>query len=203
MSTAETPSPKDETPHQRANPAVRFLLEVGPLGAFFVGYVGWNLMVATALLMVAITISLFFSIRLEKRVPMMPLVTAAMVLIFGGLTLILQDETFIKMKPTIVNGLFALALFTGHLLKRPLLRPLLGPMFELDDDGWRILSLRWGFFFLFLGGLNEVIWRSFSTDFWVNFKVFGNFPLTMVFAMAQMPLINRHATGATRAKLNE
>jgi len=186
---------------RKANPTVRFLLEVGPLGAFFVGYVGWNLMVATALLMVAISVSLFFSIRLEKRVPLMPLVTAAMVLIFGGLTLILQDEIFIKMKPTIVNGLFALALFTGHVLNRPLLRPLFGPVFELDDDGWRKLSLRWAFFFVFLGALNEVIWRNFSTDFWVNFKVFGNFPLTLIFAMLQVPLINRHATGETRAKL--
>ena len=170
----------------------RFVLEVGPLGAFFVGYVGWNLMVATAVLMVAVVVALAISYRTERKVPLMPIVTAVMVLIFGGLTLLLQDETFIKMKPTIVNGLFATALFAGLAFGKPLLQPLLGSVLQLDRAGWKKLSLRWACFFVFMAGLNEVIWRSFSTDFWVNFKVWGNFPLTLIFAAAQYPLILRH-----------
>lgn len=191
----------------------RFLLEIGPLAVFFFTYIGWDyvfprpepaqpgaiapsLMAATAVLMVAVVVSLALSYKWERRVPLMPLVTAVMVLIFGGLTIILRDEIFIKMKPTIVNCLFATALFAGLAFNKPFLQPLLGHTLQLRDQGWRVLTWRWAFFFVFLAGLNEVIWRSFSTDFWVSFKAWGMFPLTLLFALAQVPLIQRHAIDA-------
>lgn len=191
----------------------RFLLEIGPLAVFFFTYIGWDyvfppaapakpgalsdsLTAATAVLMVAVVVSLALSYKWERRIPLMPLVTAVMVLIFGGLTIILRDEIFIKMKPTIVNSLFAATLFAGLAFNRPFLQPLLGHTLQLSDLGWRVLTWRWAFFFVFLAGLNEIIWRSFSTDFWVSFKAWGMFPITLVFALAQVPLIQRHAIAA-------
>ncbi len=191
----------------------RFLLEIGPLAVFFFTYVGWDhvfppaqpaksgaitdsLMAATVVLMVAVVVSLALSYKWERRVPLMPLVTAVMVLIFGGLTIILRDEIFIKMKPTIVNCLFAGALFVGLAFNKSFLHPLLGHTLALSREGWRILTWRWAFFFVFLACLNEVIWRSFSTDFWVSFKAWGMFPLTLIFALSQVPLIQRHAQEA-------
>lgn len=188
----------------------RFLLEIGPLAVFFFTYIGWgyvfprpepappgevadSLLAATAVLMVAVVVSLALSYKWERRVPLMPLVTAVMVLIFGGLTIILRDDTFIKMKPTIVNCLFSAALFAGLLFNKAFLQPLLGHTLQLSDQGWRVLTWRWAFFFLFLAGLNEIIWRNFSEAFWVSFKAWGMFPITLVFALAQVPLIQRHA----------
>ena len=142
--------------------------------------------------MVAIVISLIASRILFGRVPVMPLVTGVFVLVFGGLTLWLQDEQFIKIKPTLVNALFAGALFTGLLAGRSLLKIVFGEVFRLTDEGWRKLTLRWACFFTFLAVLNEVVWRSFSTDVWVSFKVFGIMPLTMIFAIAQMGLLKKH-----------
>ncbi len=191
----------------------RFLLEIGPLAVFFFTYVGWdyvfppaepvktgalanNLMAATAVLMVAVVVSLALSYKWDKRVPLMPLVTAVMVVIFGGLTIILRDEIFIKMKPTIVNCLFAAALFVGLAFNKSFLHPLLGHSLQLSRHGWRVLTWRWAFFFVFLAILNEIIWRSFSTGFWVSFKAWGMFPLTLLFALAQVPLIQRNAPEA-------
>jgi intracellular septation protein len=191
----------------------RFLLEIGPLAVFFFTYVGWgyvfptadpvppgevadSLMAATAVLMVAVVVSLALSYKWERRVPLMPLVTAVMVLIFGGLTIILRDAIFIKMKPTIVNCLFAAALFVGLAFNKSFLHPLLGHTLALSRLGWRILTWRWAFFFVFLAGLNEVIWRNFSEAFWVSFKAWGMFPITLVFALSQVPLIQRHALDA-------
>ncbi len=191
----------------------RFLLEIGPLAVFFFTYVGWgyvfpsatpaqpgevadSLLAATALLMVSVVVSLALSYKWERRVPLMPLVTAVMVLIFGGLTIILRDAIFIKMKPTIVNSLFAAALFAGLAFNKSFLQPLLGHTLALSGVGWRILTWRWAFFFVFLAGLNEVIWRNFSEAFWVSFKAWGMFPLTLIFALSQVPLIQRHALDA-------
>ena len=122
----------------------------------------------------------------------MPLVTGVFVLVFGGLTLWLQDDHFIKIKPTIVNALFAGALFFGLLANQPLLRIVFGEVFRLTDEGWRKLTLRWACFFMFLAVLNEIMWRSFSTDTWVNFKVFAVMPLTMAFAVAQVGLLRQY-----------
>ncbi|MCW5770867.1 MAG: septation protein A [Rhodospirillaceae bacterium] len=205
----ERPLPQRPKPDAKASMR-RFLLEIGPLAVFFFTYVGWdylfpppaprpagtvgdNLMAATAVLMVAVVVSLALSYKWERRVPLMPLVTAVMVLVFGGLTLILRDEIFIKMKPTIVNALFAAALFAGLVFNRPFLQPLLGHTLQLQDRGWRILTWRWAIFFVFLAGLNEFVWRSFSTDLWVSFKAWGMFPITLIFAIAQVPLIQRYA----------
>ncbi|MGI9403102.1 MAG: septation protein A, partial [Hyphomicrobium sp.] len=142
--------------------------------------------------MVATIISLIASRALFGRVPVMPLVTGVFVLVFGGLTLWLQDDHFIKIKPTIVNALFAGALFTGLLAGHSLLKIVFGEVFRLTDEGWRKLTIRWACFFTFLALLNEVVWRSFSTDVWVSFKVFGIMPLTMIFAIAQMGLIKQY-----------
>jgi intracellular septation protein len=171
---------------------LKLLVEVGPLVVFFVMNARAGIFWGTGAFMVAIVISLIASRILFGRVPVMPLVTGVFVLVFGGLTLWLQDEQFIKIKPTLVNALFAGALFTGLLAGRSLLKIVFGEVFRLTDEGWRKLTLRWAFFFTFLAVLNEVVWRSFSTDVWVSFKVFGIMPLTMIFAIAQMGLLKQH-----------
>jgi intracellular septation protein len=129
---------------------------------------------------------------LTRHLPVMPLVSGVVVLAFGGLTLWLQDETFIKMKPTIINGLFGIVLLGGLAVGRPLITYVLDAVFDLTDEGWRKLTFRWGLFFLFLAVLNEIVWRNVSTDHWVSFKVFGTMPLTFLFAAAQVPLLMRH-----------
>jgi len=184
--------------HPVMNPIVKFLVEVGPLAAFFITYSTWggddkaNLIAATAIFMGAITASLAVSVWLERRIPLMPVVSAVVVFVFGGLTLALDSEIFIKMKPTIINALFAAILFAGLALRRAFLKHLFGAVMNLDEAGWKKLSLRWAVFFVAVAVLNEIVWRSFSTDLWVNFKVFGILPLTLVFALSQTPLIHRH-----------
>ncbi|MBP0615481.1 septation protein A [Jiella mangrovi] len=191
------------------NPFLKFALELGPLLVFFfansrgedlarafpiLGDLGGPLFIATALFMAAMVISLAVSWAITRTLPIMPLVTLAVVLVFGGLTLWLQDETFIKMKPTIVNALFGCVLLGGLLFGKSLLGYVFDQAFKLDEEGWRKLTLRWGLFFIFLAVLNEVVWRNFSTDFWVNFKVWATMPITIVFMLTQLPLIKRHAT---------
>ena len=175
------------------SPSTKLLIEAGPLVAFFIANARWKIFVATGVLMAALVISLIASWRIERRLPVMPLVTAVCALIFGGLTLLLRDELFIKLKPTIVNLLFATALFVGLAMKRSLLKILLGEALQLDEAGWRQLTLRWALLFVGLAVLNEIVWRNFSNDFWVSFKVFGIMPLTIVFMLAQIPLIKRHS----------
>ncbi len=143
-------------------------------------------MIACTLLSLAITYAM------EKRVAVMPLVSGIAVTLLGGLTLFLHDETFIKIKPTLVNLLFAAILLGGLYFGKPMLKYLLSDALQLTDEGWRKLSLRWGLFFIFLAVLNECIWRNFPTDFWVNFKVFGMFTLTMLFTLSQIPLIKKY-----------
>jgi len=189
------------------NPILKLTLELGPLAVFFLGnaygdpigraipalgHLGGRLFVGTALFILATVLALAASLALTRRLPIMPFVTGVVVLIFGGLTLWLQNDEFIKMKPTIVNALFGSALLGGLLFGRPLLGYVFDSVFHLDDEGWRKLTFRWGIFFFALAALNEVIWRSFSTDFWVSFKVFGIMPLTVLFTLTQMPLIQRH-----------
>ena len=166
--------------------------EYGPLVVFFAAYAGTNLLWATAALMAATVVALGLSLAVARRVPLMPLVTAAVVGVFGGLTLWLQDETFIKMKPTVVQGLFAAILLGGLATGRPLLKPLMGAAWPMDDEGWRRLTLRFGLFFAVMAGLNEAVWRTQSTDVWVAFKVFGILGLTFLFAVLQAPLMRRH-----------
>ena len=197
-------------------PWLKLIIEAGPLVVFFVvnGHGGlpelrsfWladdavasaqqGLFEATGAFMIVTVIALFAGWFLERRLPVMPLVSGFFVIIFGGLTLVLADETFIKLKPTLVNSLFAVILLGGLVFKRSLLKPLFGSAFQLNDDGWRTLTLRWGVFFVFLAILNEVVWRSFSTDFWISFKLFGVLPLTILFAGSQTPLILRQQDDA-------
>ncbi|MEM9782343.1 MAG: septation protein A [Pseudomonadota bacterium] len=150
------------------------------------------LFVATAAFMVVTVIALVVSRLTVGHVPRMAVVTAVVVAVFGGLTLWLQDETFIKMKPTIVNGLFALVLGIGLAQGRSYIQFLLGKGLPLDDEGWLIFTQRWCGFFIFMALLNEAIWRTQTTDFWVAFKTFANIPITLVFMLCQLPLLKRH-----------
>ncbi|MCK5549737.1 MAG: septation protein A [Hyphomicrobiaceae bacterium] len=188
----DEPRKNDSQPQDLRGQLLKLLVEVGPLVVFFVMNARAGIFWGTGGFMVAIVISLIASRILFGRVPVMPLVTGVFVLVFGGLTLWLQDEQFIKIKPTLVNALFAGALFTGLLAGRSLLKIVFGEVFRLTDEGWRKLTFRWACFFTFLAVLNEVVWRSFSTDVWVSFKVFGIMPLTMIFAIAQMGLLKQH-----------
>lgn len=171
---------------------LRPINDYGPLAVFLAAYAFGDLMIATAALMAVTAAVTGLTLALEYRIPPMPLVTAAVVGVFGGLTLVLEDETFIKMKPTIVQILFAIVLLGGLAFRRLLLRPLFGAVWSIDDTGWRRLTWRFGVFFLVMAAVNEVVWRTQSTDFWVAFKVFGILGLTFAFALAQIPLITRH-----------
>jgi intracellular septation protein len=171
---------------------IKLGLEFGPLAVFFIANYLYDLQVATAALMVATVFSLVASRILLKKIPVMPLITGAVVLVFGGLTLLLKDDTFIKMKPTIVNAIMASVLIGGLLFKRPLIKIVLGEVLQLQDEGWRKLTARWAGFFVFLAILNEIVWRNFSSDFWVTFKTFGVMPLTMLFMLAQIGLIEKY-----------
>lgn len=191
---------KDADPSRAVHPAVKLLLELGPLIVFFFANSRGDLFVATAAFMAATVVSLTLSWILMRRLPIMPMVSGVVVLVFGGLTLALQDELFIKLKPTIVNLLFAAALFVGIAFNKPLLAIVFDAAFELTHRGWMKLSLRWAWFFVFLAVVNEVVWRTQTTDFWVAFKVWGIMPITMVFAMAQAPLLQRYSPGNAAAE---
>jgi len=191
-----TPAGGGAQPPAAASPATppltKLLIELGPLLVFFFANAKFGIFVATGAFMVAIALSLGASWHLEKRLPPMALVTGVVVMVFGGLTLWLEDELFIKLKPTIVNTLFGVVLLGGLARGRSFLKVVFGPVFQLTDEGWRLLTVRWMFFFFALAILNEIVWRNFTTDQWVTFKVFGIMPLTLVFTMFQMPLLQKH-----------
>jgi len=174
------------------HPLFKLVTELGPLVVFFTVNAKFHLFAATGAFMVAIVAAMIASYVVTKHVPVMALVTGAIVLVFGTLTLVLHDETFIKMKPTIVYCLFAAVLGGGLLFGRSFIAVMFDQMFNLTHAGWRILTLRWALFFAGMAVVNEVIWRTQTTDFWVNFKVFGVTLVTMAFAIAQMPLIKRY-----------
>jgi intracellular septation protein len=203
------------TPRKQLNPLLKLVLEMGPLilfffansrPALFLPYVHpllpeavasgekAGIFAATAVFMIAILLALAVSYALTRHLPVMAMVTAVVVVVFGGLTLLLQDDTFIKMKPTIIYVLFGGLLLGGLVFNKPLLAIVFDSVFDLTEEGWRKLTLRWAFFFLALAVLNEVVWRTQTTDFWVGFKVFGVVPLTFVFAAFQYPLLQRYAT---------
>jgi intracellular septation protein len=172
---------------------IKLALELGPLLVFFFVNARLDIFAATAWFMGAMVLSLALSWLILKRIAVMPLVTGAVVLVFGTLTLLLQDDTFIKMKPTIVNSLFAITLLGGLAFGQSLLKYVFGEVYKLKPEGWRKLTINWGLFFVFLAVSNEVVWRMFDTDFWVAFKVWGIMPITVVFSMLQLPLLTRYA----------
>lgn len=174
------------------SPLLKIALEVGPLVLFFVANGYGGIYAATSVFMVATLVSLALMWVLARRIAVMPLVSALVVMVFGGLTLWLQDDHFIKMKPTMVNAVFGVLLLGGLVFKKPLLPYVFDGMVQLTDAGWRALTIRWGVFFLVMAVINELVWRSFSTDTWVAFKTFGYLPLTFAFALAQAPLMSRH-----------
>jgi len=175
---------------------LKMLLEVGPIGVFFLVNSYRGIFWGTGAFMVATAVALLASHKLLGKIPIMPLISGAFVLVFGGLTLVLQNELFIKMKPTIVNTLFAVILLGGVAYGQSFLKYIFGEVFNLTEEGWRVLTIRWAVFFLVLAVINEVVWRSTSTDFWIGFKVWGIMPMTMVFAVAQIGLIKRYENRA-------
>ncbi|CAN1567805.1 COG2917 Intracellular septation protein A [Rhabdaerophilaceae bacterium] len=204
---------EQSTAKTQENSFIKLLLEMGPLVLFFAANSrpDWfrpaiaavfgeamvtgdkaPILIATAVFMIGMLASLAATWVLYRKVPIMPLVSGAVVLVFGGLTLALHDDIFIKLKPTIVNTLFGTVLLGGLAFGKPLLSYVLDSVFQLDSEGWRKLTLRWGIFFFVLAALNEAVWRTQTTDFWVAFKVWGVMPLTMIFALAQTPMMMRH-----------
>jgi len=174
------------------NPLVKLALDIGPLFLFFFANARFGIFAATGAFMVAIVVALVVSYALIRRWPVMPLVSAFIVLVFGGLTLLLHDEFFIKVKPTIIYLLFGGTLIGGLVMRKNLLAIVFDSMFHLSDEGWRKLTVRWAAFFIFLALLNEIVWRTQTTDIWVNFKVFVVTPLTFVFAMLQYPTLVKY-----------
>jgi intracellular septation protein len=175
------------------HPALKLVLDVGPLVLFFAANAKIGIYAATGVFMVAVLIALAVSYALTRHIAVMPVVTAIVVLIFGGLTLVFHNDTFIKLKPTIIYALFAAALFGGLAFRKPLLGMVFDAVFDLTEEGWRKLTWRWALFFVFLAVLNEIVWRTQTTDFWVSFKLFGVVPLTLLFGALQYPLLQKYS----------
>ena len=170
----------------------KLLIDIGPLAVFFIFYTRSGLQASILPFMIATVIAVLFSYILERKIPIMPTVGAGIVLLFGGLTIYFDNDVFFKLKPTIINVLFAVILYGGILINKPLLKYLLGAALKLEEAGWKILTQRWIGFFIALAVLNEIVWRTQSTDIWVNFKVFGILPITFIFTMTQFPLIKKY-----------
>jgi intracellular septation protein len=188
------------TEKPKLNPLLKLTLDIGPLVLFFLANSRFGIFAATGAFMAAVVAALLVSYAMTRQWPIMPVVTAIVVVVFGGLTLALHDETFIKLKPTIIYALFGGILLGGYILEKPFLAILFDSMFQLTPEGWRKLTLRWALFFFALAVLNEAIWRTQSTDFWVNFKLFGFVPITFLFAALQYPLLMRHAAEPAAAE---
>jgi intracellular septation protein len=184
----------DKPARPKLHPLLKLALDMGPLVVFFAANARFGIFAATAIFMAAIVAALAVSYAMTRHVAIMPVVSAVVVLVFGSLTLVLHDETFIKLKPTIIYVLFGGTLIGGYVLNKPLLAIVFDAMFHLTEEGWRKLTLRWAAFFLVMAVVNEIVWRTQTTEFWISFKLFGFTPLTFVFAMLQYPLLLRYAT---------
>jgi intracellular septation protein len=184
------------TTRPQLNPLLKLAFDLGPLLLFFFANSRYGIFVATGTFMIAVLAALAGSYALTRHLPIMPLVTAIIVLVFGGLTLFLHNEMFIKIKPTVLYALFGAVLLGGLAFGKSFLGIVFDSLFHLTEEGWRKLTLRWAVFFFALAVLNEIVWRSASTDVWVDFKVFGVLPLTFIFGALQYPLLKRYAVEA-------
>lgn len=179
----------------RPNPQLqwrRFALDLGPLILFFAGFQLFGIYAATGIFMVAVLTALAIGYAAERKLSPMPIVTAILVVLFGGLTLYLKNDAFIKMKPTVLYAFFGLVLLGGLAFNRLFIKYAFAQAFELTETGWRGLTWRWGIFFLLLAVVNEVVWREFSTSTWVAFKVWGILPLIFLYALVQTPFLLKH-----------
>ena len=187
-------NPQTSNGRPRLGQAWRSLLDLGPLVLFFAAYEFLGIFVATGVFMAAVLSALGIGYANERRVSPMPVFTAILVLIFGGLTLYLKNDIFIKMKPTVLYALFGAILLGGLWFNRLFIKYVFAHAFQLSDEGWRALTWRWGIFFFILATVNEIVWRNFSTDSWVLFKVWIILPLIFLFALAQSPFVLKHQT---------
>lgn len=178
---------------KQLNPVLKLVLDIGPLVLFFAANGKFGIFAATGVFMAGVLIALAVGYFVTRHLALMPLITAGIVLVFGGLTLMLHDELFIKLKPTIIYVLFGGTLAGGLLFGKPLLGMVFDSVFHLREEGWRKLTWRWALFFFALAILNEIVWRTQTTDFWVSFKLFGVVPLTFLFAALQVPLLTKYA----------
>ena len=178
---------------EEKNSLTKSLIEIIPLILFFITNAKYGIIVATKVFVITTIIALIVSYLHLKKISTPLLITSFLILIFGGLTIFFKDPTFIKLKPTIVYLLFSSFLFVGLALKKNFLKIYLSSLIKLNDVGWNILTKRWGIFFLTMAILNEIIWRNFSTDFWVSFKVFGFLPITIIFMILQNNLMKKYS----------
>jgi intracellular septation protein A len=182
----------------KLHPGLKLVLDIGPLVLFFAANAKFGIYAATGIFMTAVLIALAVSYALTRHIAIMPLVTAVIVLVFGSLTIVLHNDLFIKLKPTIIYVLFGGTLLGGLAFGKSFIGILFDSVFDLTEEGWRKLTWRWGLFFLALAIVNEIVWRNFSTDFWVSFKLFGVVPLTFLFGALQYPLLMKYARSEER-----
>lgn len=176
-------------------PASKFLYDYLPIIVFFACYklakTPNPLITATIYMIITTFLALIICYVVTKKIPFVALVSGSILAVFGGLTILLEDELFIKIKPTIINLLFALILFYGFFTKKPFLSYILGEQIKMSTKAWLTLSLRWAIFFTFLATINEIVRHNFSTDFWVQFKIFGMLPISLLFILSQAPFVMR------------